>query len=578
MADLLRSGCFHVPMHQRYYDWEMEHVDTLLLDLVEAVTEGSPCHFLGSIMLIRQDTKNNWEINDGQQRIITFSLICAYLCRNFYNKSCSSEENKILRVLFDVHEGHNETLGNADNLSPRITPPRNNKANFDNLIRGHDVKRNGKMIIAWNKINCFFDEQYQNLDWQKKALDYLLNKFIVIRLEIEKSLDANAIFETLNYRGKRLEQVDLVKNYFLSFFNSVSESARLDTMNERFEIIYGNFHPGVVSEYVRCYMQAKYGFISKERFFRETKKRFGNSTQANADEVFDLVKGLADKQNIQIFKTFLRKSANEDVLQKLTNRAGKGNNKRKIDDYLLDLHDYKITRPIIFALFYHALKSLKNTKSPNPKFAYASAKILSSFVQRVSHIGNFKPSTYEENFANLASSIFTKNCVSAKQFFESLKKYDSAGIIDDKYYIEEMSTKSYPYKSVTKFGYILKRVVEYQESGVKIDDKQVSIEHILPKSKVHHSKNSCWVSEFDENALAIFPHWLGNLTLLSKKDNSSKSSYNESFSAKKAIYKNSSYKLTKDICASKKWTPQEIKNRQYQIVKLVAKQIWNFKF
>lgn len=54
LADLLRSGRFTVPRHQRYYDWEDEHVDVLLNDLEEAVDENSPCHFLGSIMLIKE--------------------------------------------------------------------------------------------------------------------------------------------------------------------------------------------------------------------------------------------------------------------------------------------------------------------------------------------------------------------------------------------------------------------------------------------------------------------------------------------------------------------------------------------
>ena len=433
------------------------------------------------------------------------------------------------------------------------------------------------MLGAWESIGSFFNKkQYQDINWLKKSLDYLLNKFIVIRLEVEKSLDPNAIFETLNYRGKHLEQVDLVKNYFLSFFNSESESARCNTVHEDFEKVYESFAPKVVSEYVRCYMQAKYGFINKERLFRETKSRFGNATQGGSNRVFDLVKDLGTKESIQTFKTFLRRSANQEVLQKITCDARKTNNKRRIEDYLLDLHEYKIARPIIFALLYRYANSSKNKQTTSAKFVYGCTKILASFVQRVSHIGDFKPSVYEENLARLAKNIFAENCVTTKQFFESLKKYDKAGIIDDVNYIEQMKTKSFPNKSITKFGYILKKIVEHQESGVRIDDNQINIEHILPRSKSHHSENSCWAKEFSAHDLDRFPHWLGNLTLLSKKDNSSKPDYNQSFSAKKEVYAKSSYALTRDICVAKKWTPKEVENRQRKLVKIAAKQIWDF--
>ena len=393
----MRSGCFSVPMHQRYYDWDGEHVDTLLFDLAEAVDDKSPCHFLGSIMLITKGTENHWEINDGQQRVITFSLICAYLCRSFHEAGCSSEENNILRILFNIDEGHRETFDSVENLSPRITPPRANKVNFNNLIRGHDLNRNGKMIDAWKKIGEFFENQSrQNLAWRSQVLGYLLNNFIVIRLEVQESLDSNAIFETLNYRGKYLEQVDLLKNYFLSFFNKPADAVRCDTMNDCFEKIYVSV-PTAVSEYVRCYMQVKYGFINKERFFRDIKKRFRNTTRRNSNKVYNLVLKLAEGEGVQIFKILLRKSTGQEVLNKLTNDAKKARNKRKIGDYLLDLHDYKIVRPIVFALFYRYCKSSNDEKFKSAKFVYACTKILASFVQRTSHIGNFKPSAYEEN-------------------------------------------------------------------------------------------------------------------------------------------------------------------------------------
>ena len=80
---LLRDapGRFVVPWHQRYYDWSAEQVLELLRDIDEAIDAGRQSYFLGSIMLV-QDV-DAWQINDGQQRLITISLILASFCRRF---------------------------------------------------------------------------------------------------------------------------------------------------------------------------------------------------------------------------------------------------------------------------------------------------------------------------------------------------------------------------------------------------------------------------------------------------------------------------------------------------------------
>ena len=575
LAELLRDGFFNVPRHQRYYDWEDSHVKALLADLAEAASQGAPCHFLGSIMLIRSESEKKWEINDGQQRIITFSLICAYLCKSLHDRGPSTEENHILRVLFNLHEGHDNTLQDVDDLTPRVTPPRENKTDFNLLIRGYDVGANGKMIHAWNAITKFFENpQYQTLPWQKKMVNFMLNSVLVVRLEVHESLDKNAIFETLNYRGKHLDQVDLIKNYFLSFFSNDPTAARGDTVYEGFERIYENF-PKVVSEYVRCYMQTKYGFINKEQFFRDTRNRFGHPKKGKPGEIFTLVNGLAKKENIEIFKTVRQKSASANVLHQLTIDAKKTKNRRKVDAYLLDLHEYTIARPIIFSLLYCYVYAPKNQKIERAKFVYRCLKLLASFVQRIAHVGNFRPSLYEEKFADLAMSISKNKCTSAKQFLDNIQTYDHAEIINDARYIEQMKTRFSSQSSIKKSSYILKKIIEHEAQGTIINDEQISIEHILPKSDEHNSKPA-WAQKFNQDDRDRFTHCLGNLTLLSKNDNSPKASDNESFAAKKKIYAKSSYQLTKDICAHAAWTPRIVQNRQAKLAKIAAKQIWDF--
>ena len=77
---LFCEGRFRVPWHQRRYDWKPDHVLELLRDIDEAFGAGSQCYFLGMVIFV-ESARRKWHINDGQQRMVTLSLICACLYR-----------------------------------------------------------------------------------------------------------------------------------------------------------------------------------------------------------------------------------------------------------------------------------------------------------------------------------------------------------------------------------------------------------------------------------------------------------------------------------------------------------------
>lgn len=574
IADLLRSGLFKVPRHQRYYDWDKRQVDDLLNDLYDSAVQNKSCYFLGSIMLIKNGKQNEFEINDGQQRMITFSMICAYFCRSFKEQNDSDGESDTLRVLFDIPKGHGKTLEDTESTSPRIMPPQNDKANFNRLIRGDDIGRSGKMTLAWNQIISFFAEKPNfDIKQQKEILKFMLNKIVVIRLEVDNSLDVNAIYETLNSRGKNLSDIDSIKNYFLSFFANDETVNRYDVC-EKFEKIGTAIPATHISDYVRCCMQAEYGFIHKEQLFHKTKSIFSGSKAEKSREIFKLTDSLSASGNLQIFKMLLRKPESSDFLDSLTKDAKKSNNRRKIDSYLLDLHDYKITRPIVLTLLFCYFNESTRTKKQKASFVYGCCKILASFVQRISHVSSsFKPSVYEEHFAGLAKGINKGKCNTVEMFFDRIKHIDNLGLIDDSRYINLMESKFYGKNSLKKSRYILRNIVGWQEKNPVIVAEKISVEHVLPKSAQHYTKKG-WAEKFDQADCDRLLYCLGNLTLLSNDSSTAKD--NASFSAKKRLYSDSSFKLTRDICNYDEWIPETIEKRQHELIKIAAKQIWNF--
>jgi hypothetical protein len=72
---------FKVPLYQRPYSWTTEQAGELLADLVSLVGLGSSTsidelspYFLGSIVLIKEESEPEAEVVDGQQRLTTLTI------------------------------------------------------------------------------------------------------------------------------------------------------------------------------------------------------------------------------------------------------------------------------------------------------------------------------------------------------------------------------------------------------------------------------------------------------------------------------------------------------------------------
>lgn len=78
--DLFNRNRFIIPRNQRRYVWSKRNWDELFEDISLVVCENFPAHFIGSIVLKDEGRENglpNYTIIDGQQRIITLTILLA---------------------------------------------------------------------------------------------------------------------------------------------------------------------------------------------------------------------------------------------------------------------------------------------------------------------------------------------------------------------------------------------------------------------------------------------------------------------------------------------------------------------
>ena len=581
LADLFHQGRFTVPWHQRCYDWKANDVRELLYDIDEAIKEERDCYFLGAIMLV--DTGlDKWEINDGQQRMVTMSLMCASLCRRFVRRMKESQrEGQALRILFDIGINETCTLNRANNYIPRITPPINDAMRYRQIIRGNSIGTNGALTSAWKEIEKFFDPMNENK--LNKYFDFLMQKLEVACLNIPVNIDPNAVYETLNNRGKKLDDFDLIRNYIYSHFNSIEDSERRNSVHDNLERIRIVIPPlQKASEYMRCHLQCRFGFLRKDHFYRDVRAFIRDRLdriQPSSDEplsnyIFDLTEQITDRQLLSLFTIIASPNRDSEFIRAFEIASRTTNSTRNLAVFLQELRAYKISQPLVFAILNHYIRESDHRKRKQiAKISHKNLKRLSAFILRTAFVApKFEPSHFETEFSNYAKKIMIEDKLPDVEFANFLRECDRSEhhVLDDSNFYDSMRDKKMTGSTKIKI-FLLGINSELQSNVQLLNQRLCNVEHILPKSSQHwggwtkfkHSDNADWI------------HRMGNLTLLGPSDNKPGTGFNGTFTNKRNIFDNSEVALTRELARYSDWGPDTIMERQEKMAKLAVK-VWEF--
>jgi len=170
-----------IPDYQRAYEWRTDHVRNLFNDTFDTSKKKSS-YLLGTIILHK--TKDNFEIVDGQQRLITLTILLINLC-------LTNDEIK-LQLL-------NSTFDNVKSFFYI----KNTNTQFQTLLNGKSAEQ------------------------KKQFLNFLINKvrFSILTVSGTNALDqAYTFFDSLNSKGKGLSDFDLLKAHHLMFIPEEQES------------------------------------------------------------------------------------------------------------------------------------------------------------------------------------------------------------------------------------------------------------------------------------------------------------------------------------------------------------------
>ncbi|MBB1018373.1 DUF262 domain-containing protein [Dietzia sp. DQ11-71] len=218
VAEIILTGEHIVPRYQRPYAWDEENILDLWKDLRNGPTKG---HFIGN-MVVYPSGGDRRDIVDGQQRLTTV-LIAIRALKDAYEKIGETGRSQGLAHYLQRVDLSGETVFRLQHRTESGYLQLNIFSESSSVILGKEPKSNAEKA-QYAAYRIFTDEIVNEVKSdpdvpESEVLDRIRDRFIratVVYVLVDDRQSAFQIFETLNDRGKSLNQVDLVKNQVIS--------------------------------------------------------------------------------------------------------------------------------------------------------------------------------------------------------------------------------------------------------------------------------------------------------------------------------------------------------------------------
>lgn len=531
-----------VPIYQRSYAWEDEHVTDLLNDVAKAMLDEAPEYFIGSIVTTKNRAARA-EVADGQQRLATVTIFLAAIRDFFYDAGDKERAATITGEL--LHKKDLKTL----ELIPKLQLNDVDNDFFVNrvLLLPDDVRRKQtptkQSHVRIDKAATLAREHVQRIGAARDAtekltdlVEYLRDCVKVIWVCVPDDTNAFMVFETLNDRGLALAITDLLKNHLFGLAgNRLSEVqtawvgmvSALENLEEE----------NVILTYLRHYWSSRHGLVREKDLYADIKRRIKNQSRA-VTFATDL------ERNAHIYASIVNTSD--------TFWTKYGDTCRQHMETINTLRMVQI-RPLIL--------SVLDTFRPN-EAKTAIRQIVSWSVRFLIH-GGLGSGAIETHNCQAATAIREKTIESAAHLYKRLKSV----IPNDAQFRTSFLTATVSKAYLARY-YL--RALEEQDRGSadpelvpNANREAINLEHVLP---VNASRTWSHVP-VDEQIVLV--KRLGNLALMKTKVNTKAG--NDGFSYKRTFYKQSEYKLTSQIAQKATWDRASIEERQSYMADLAVK-------
>lgn len=539
LGTVLRNNSLFVPPNQREYAWTTEEVKQLFQDFGRALNDGHD-YFLGTLVTIPRN--GALEVADGQQRLSTTSLLLAAI--RDYLKGRNEQ------VLIDSINGF---LNGPDRDTRAYVPKLRLNTDDNDLFRAIvsadsppqppvTLASHRKLVDAYSEAKKYVRSIVALTD--EKAHGDVLNKWVTfiehdamaILLRVPDDANAYKMFETLNDRGLRTSQADLVKNYLFS-----RADTRLNEVQHRWSYMRGALETldddDNTINFLRLALVLKRGYLS-------------------AAVVFDAVQDEAKSEQAAVnFAMHLETLAPIYVSTFNPEHERWSDQPKTVRSAIevFNLLDIKPMRALLLAV------AARMDEKETP----ATMRFLVSLGVRLLVAAIVRSGSVETPLAATAREVFEGRVTNAQEVKEALK-----GITPSDAQFREAFERAR--SSTAKLARYYLRSIERTAKGeaeaefIPEEDRNIiTLEHVLPERPEGN-----WPAFTDED-VSQYAKRLGNLALLRSGANSNLKS--ASFEEKKKVFAQSSYELTNSIAALDEWSTTTIVERQKVLADLAVK-------
>lgn len=212
---LTMEGKVKIPFFQRTYVWDENNWKDLIEEFCDEERTNS---FLGAIILKQLSSisgkPKELEVIDGQQRLTTISILLRALYDSFPESIKQNVRETVFQILFFKKD---YTSPDYDEI--RIKHSLVDSESYRKVIKKPetlDLKQINEKSHKILRCYKFFGEALKDMsvEERKKLLNKILdpdNKLLVV-IDLEERDDEQSIFDTLNTAGVRLTSAEIVKN------------------------------------------------------------------------------------------------------------------------------------------------------------------------------------------------------------------------------------------------------------------------------------------------------------------------------------------------------------------------------
>jgi hypothetical protein len=531
-AELIEMQEMRVPIYQRSYRWRP---DTEVLqywnDLLQAFGETDE-YFLGTVVLTTEGDGARKTIIDGQQRIVTTSLLLAAI-RDHLKKRGNEKYSVIERDYLAK-----ETL-HSDGKDPRLVLNPEDDSIFNSIVAGDATpeaadSKAPAVMKAYALLSEAMGEIADSVgdEGEKRILQwasFLRDRVRLGVIEVPSESDAYVIFETLNNRGADLTTADLLKNYIFG-----KSGDALDKVRDHWMRTLGSLELSAADSkftaFLRHYWSSRYGLTRERDLYDKIKKGVKTKGQA-AQFAIDLSR--AAEQYAAITNPGHEFWANLDY-------AGKA------DLQILARFNLAPNRPLLLS----AMEKFSQAELKKLLRALVSWSVRGVVTETVNS------GSTEERYCEVATAIRNGQVKTVKSVRERL----GSAVPSDDHFKEAFAIMRVPKNATARYYLLALERYEAKNPEPELvpneDGDQLNLEHVLPQNATEVDWPAFKTAE-DRHSWA---YRLGNMTLLPKGKNGKIG--NKSFVVKAPILSSSAMTLTVEVGNQAKWTSVEIAARQ----------------